>query len=69
MVIETNNNAIGIFIAISKNWPLEQRKKFLEKINREKKMSDKEKEEFSALMAGTLGELKQVKKPKEANDG
>ena len=32
-------------------------------------MSDKEKEEFSALMSGTLGELKQVKKPKEANDG
>ena len=32
-------------------------------------MRDKEKEEFSALMAGTLGELKQVKKPKEANDG
>ncbi len=32
-------------------------------------MSDKEKEEFLALMAGTLGELKRVNKPKEANDG
>ena len=35
-------------------------------------MNDKpkdEKEECAALMAGTLGELKQVKKPKEANDG
>jgi len=35
--METKDNKLGIFIAISKNWPEEQRKKYLEQLREEAK--------------------------------
>ena len=40
MEIETKDNKLGIFIAISKNWPEEQRRKYLEQLRKEASSSE-----------------------------
>ena len=41
-MLETKDNKLGIFMAISKHWPKEQREKYLKKMREEFKQDKRE---------------------------